>query len=801
MRLVAGASAVLLAVLLAGPAAAAPFDGPRWQEFDDTRYPLYVVPGAVSITWAPGVVATWPEDAPPLGPDTLVVGDVTLVRVGPVGGKRLFTERYEARAILTAERTLDVARALLLHPDVQVASPLYALSPTDHADPWTTTDQVLLQLTSGAAEPALRALAASLGIETLRERGLAPHQWVLKMPQRALVDPVEASMLLSAAPFVRWAEVDWVIPMYPRYAPADPSYADQWHLNNTGQAGGAPDHDMDVAEAWDLTLGDPSIIVSAQDSGVDLDHPDLLQDLLPGYDFVNGDNDPSPSGSHGTSVAGCMAAPENAEGVVGACPLCTILPVRVIGAGNSDQADAHDFSVTNGAAVINNSWGPSDSADPTTPQPIPGVVATAVENAANAGRDGKGVAIFWAGGNGNNNGQTCSQDGYISHPDTIAVGASTNLGGRSSYSELCPELELSGPSSGGTAGIVTTRIDNYTSTFGGTSAASPNAAGVAALVLSALPDLTLTELRTLLTSTTDKIDPGDANYDAAGHSLSYGYGRVNALTALEGEVATLSIAVGLQRCDAQLAVTVSIPTDPGLGTVDVAAWSDTEPTAEAVTLTEAAAGVYEGIVPLTMDAATSGDGLVSVSDGDSVFVESLDAETVRSVSVDCVGPILSAFEVREITADSAIIYWETNEAADGVAAWDGGSGDDPIIDLDHLVVALNLTPCTNYTATITSTDAAGYSSTVEDAVAWRAPGDPTTLPDDALADADPCDESTWYEPETPTPPAGDDDDSTIGARDGDGFEGQGCSGCRSALAGDGGGAWALLIVLGLRRRR
>ena len=477
-----------LLVLLAGSAAAAPFDGPRWEDFGGERYPLHVVPGAISVTWAPGVVATWPEDAPPLGPDTLRVDGVDFVRVGAIGGNRFFTERYDARAPLDAEGTATVARALLSHPDVQVASPLWATSPTDHAEPWAVTDQVLLQLSDPAGESAMRTLAASMGITTLRERGLAPHQWLLKIPQNAAVDPIEAAMTLEAAPFVRWAEVDWLVPMYERYVPADPGYADQWHLNNTGQQGGLVDADMDVQEAWDLTLGDVDVIVSAQDSGVDVDHPDLVQDLLPGYDFVNGDTDPSGS-SHGTSVAGCMAAPENGEGVVGVCPLCKILPLRVIGASNSAQADAHDFSVTNGAAVINNSWGPSDNADPTTPQPIPDVVATAVESAVATGRDGKGVAIFWAGGNGHNNGQTCSQDGYVSHPDTIGVGASTNMAERSGYSERCPELELSGPSTGGSTGIHTTNNNGYTYTFGGTSAASPNTAGVAALVLSALPDV------------------------------------------------------------------------------------------------------------------------------------------------------------------------------------------------------------------------------------------------------------------------------------------------------------------------
>ena len=800
MRFATGVAVVSL-LLVASAAFGAPFDGPRWQEFEGQRFPLYVVTGAVSITWAPGVVATWPEDAPPVGPETLTVGDVTLQRVRPVGANRLFTERYEATSELDAAGTLRVARRLLALPDVQVASPMWALSPTDHEDAWAITDQVLLQLTHAGHESAMRRLAADLGIDVMRPRGLAPNQWLLKVPQRAPVDAVEASMALAEAPFTRWAEVDWVVPKYPRYTPADPRYADQWHLNNTGQVAGIPDNDMDVAEAWDITLGDETVIVSAQDSGVQLDHPDLAEDLLPGYDFVNGDDDPSPGSSHGTSVAGCMAAPENGEGVLGSCPNCKILPVRMLGADNAGEADAHDFSVANGAAVINNSWGPSDSADPSTPQPIPGVVATAVEYAVASGRDGMGVAIFWAGGNGNNAGQTCSQDGYVSHPDTIAVGASTNTGSRSSYSERCPELDISAPSAGGTASIVTTSSNSsgYTSNFGGTSAASPNAAGVGALVLSALPELTFDQLRELLRNTAEKIDPGDAEYDFNGHSLSYGYGRVNALAALEGQVATLTISTGPLRCDEQVQVTVGIPTATELESVTVQATSSAEPGGETITLLEAAEGVFEGVVPLTTDPATPNDGVLSVVDGDGVIVGSVEADAAKQVTVDCVGPTLSAFEVREITPTSAILYWETDEPADGEATWDGGSGTDPIVDLDHLALALNLTPCTNYSASLTSTDSAGQSGTVEDALSWRAPGDPVTLPDGVLPDADPCDPSTWYEPETPA----DDDDAT--ARGPGGFEGEGgCTSCQSSVAAAGGGTWTLLGLLGLlgaRRRR
>lgn len=789
--------AALAASLCASSAVASPWMGERFQEFGGESYVLYEVAGALSVTWSPGVVATRDEFAPLLGPDVLVVEGVELRRSGRIGGARLHTQEYRAEGEIDRERTRRIARALLSMPGVAVAGPMFTLNPDDDVAPWAITDQVLVRLTSPAGERAFSDAVESLGLVLEGRRGLASDQWLVRVPAGAGIDPVEASMLLGEVPGLAWSEVNWFIPKFLRYTPSDPTYEDQWHLNNVGQFGGGVDEDMNVAQAWDITLGDPAVIVSSQDSGVDLDHPDLVADLLPGYDFVNGDSTPNPSGSHGTSVAGAMGAIENNIGVVGVCPACKILPVRVIGAPDDGEADAHDFSVANGAGIINNSWGPSDSASPDTPQPIPNVVATAVTYGRLNGRAGKGTLTFWAGGNGNNNGQTCSQDGYVSHPDTIGVGASTNFGERSSYSELCPELDMSGPSTGGSAGIYTTRIDDYTANFGGTSAASPNAAGVGALVMSALPNATADEVQTLLETTAQKIDSAGGGYDGSGHSTAYGFGRVDALAALQGQVAVLDVPTGIQRCDAPLAVSVSIPASPGLGQVIVTAWSSTEGAAETITLDETTLGKYEGGVPLTLDPAVEGDGLVTVQNGDQVVIYSEDAEVERALFVDCQGPTLSGFAVSQITMTSGILYWETDEPADGQAVWENGGNDDSVIDLDHLVVALDLVPCTTYRADLTSTDAAGYSSTVESAISWATPGDPSVIPEDAPSGADPCDPETWE----PEPDPNDDDDATNSIRDSDGgFSGSGCSGC----AGDGSLSMLLFFSLlgpGLRRRR
>jgi hypothetical protein len=130
-------------------------------------------------------------------------------------------------------------------------------------------------------------------------------------------------------------------------------------------------------------------------------------------------------------------------------------------------------------------------------------------------------------------------------PDAIAVGASSNFDCRSAYSKFGPELDFVAPSCGGTLGIVTTDRsgaagydpDNYTSAsyptcFGGTSSATPLAAGVAGLILSHYPNRTQSSIRQHMQNTADKIGP--ESY-VGGRNDRYGHGRINALQALLAE--------------------------------------------------------------------------------------------------------------------------------------------------------------------------------------------------------------------------------------------------------------------------
>jgi hypothetical protein len=491
------------------------------------------------------------------------------------------------------------------------------------------------------------------------------------------------------------------------------------------------------------------VFVAVLDSGVDLDHEDLAEDLLPGYDFVDGIEGGATVGSnHGTRVSGVAAAPNNGVGVVGVCPGCSILPGRVIGASDSAEAAAHDWAIEQGAWVINNSWGPTDGTGLTTP--IAPVMAAALESATTFGRGGLGTMVFWAAGNGHP-ADSCSMDGLVAHPLTIGVGASTNEGVRASYSEECPELELSSPSNGGTAGINTSQIDGYTSNFGGTSAAAPGATGSAALLLSAAPDLRWDQARELLHLTAVKIDEDFTDYDERGHSDGTGYGRVNPWRAIQGGL-LLERAGDVVGCTAHLDATVVLPLSPGLGSVEVTVASDED--AEVLAFVEGAPGLYVGTIVLDDGPPVPDDGLIAVTSGGEVTVTAADVGPPRALRVDCDAPILLGPEVVVQSPWAARLTWRTFDPATGRAAWDGGEGETPLGSF-HRVWALGLEPCTDYVADLEGWDAHGNAASWPAALSWTTPGDQGALPDDPPEGADPCDPETWADDDD----AADDDDS------------------------------------------
>lgn len=324
----------------------------------------------------------------------------------------------------------------------------------------------------------------------------------------------------------------------------DPLFPEQWHLVNTGQGGGLPQADINVAPVWQDGITGAGVQAAIVDDGLEIRHEDLADKIRPNlsWDYVGNDGDPT-AGFHGTSVAGILgASTNNGIGVVGAAPGTELVGLRLLGASNdTNEADAlsyrHDI-----IDLSNNSWGPPDDGQGLF-GPGPLAEAALAEGAAQ-GRSGKGTIYCWAGGNGGNN-DNSNYDGYANSRYTIAVGASTNLGTRASYSEKGANLLVNTPSSGGTLPITTTDrtgpqgLDNgeYTDSFGGTSAATPLACGAIGLLLEANPALGWRDVQTLLAATATQNDPQDPDWthNGAGYPVNhkYGFGRIDIAAAVD----------------------------------------------------------------------------------------------------------------------------------------------------------------------------------------------------------------------------------------------------------------------------
>jgi len=404
---------------------------------------------------------------------------------------------------------------------------------------------------------SIQELCETMNLAIIKPMEFTTQEYLLEVLGADTEAVFEAVEQLDGVDWIEWAAPN--VAFEPRLCgeviPNDEYFPLQWHLHNTGQSGGTPGVDINASEAWEITTGDPNIIVALLDNGFDLNHPDLFKNLISGYDFVDGDDEPEPPRNepvdgHGTACAGLIAAVgNNTTGVTGVVWDCKIMPVRIEGPGEqliteAKIATAFRWAANHGADVISNSWATRDN-----PLPVVRSGIIDVTEQGGIGRNGKGCVVLGASGN---NGRFVSYPAR--YPEVISVGAADHRDLRWPYSGYGPELDLVAPSGGTTWAnwLVTMGKDWMWSTdiigapgfselnsedgwewgmldynaMGGTSGACPVAAGVAALILSVEPDLTNVEVRHFLErSAKDLGDPGRDEY--------YGWGRVDARAALD----------------------------------------------------------------------------------------------------------------------------------------------------------------------------------------------------------------------------------------------------------------------------
>ena len=452
------------------------------------------------------------------------------------------------------------------------------------------TNQITIQFAANVSPSAIAQITTPLGLQQIKPVAGIPNTFVFVTTPSAAENPLKIANRLMQRSEVLTAEPNVAVKTQSHYRPRDPVYPKQWHLNHAGGAELAANSHVSAEAAWDLTRGSRSIVVAIMDDSVDLNHPDFqgAGKIVAPVDFKENDFLPLPGeadDNHGTACAGVAVAEENGVGAVGVAPGCALMPIRTTGFLDDESIEAlFGWAMQKGAAVISCSWGPSAVYFPLSLRQ-----RSALNLAATKGRNGKGCVIVFAAGNANRptngnivergwpkdalSGMTAWLGGFTVHPDVITVSASTSLNKKAAYSNWGGEISVCAPSNNAPPGfglqsvgyvytppevrvylpglgIVTTdRVDaagydpsDITDTFGGTSSACPLVAGVAALVLSANPDLSAAEVKQILQQTADKIVDTDPDlqfgyrkgtYEAAGRSDWFGFGKVNAFKAVK----------------------------------------------------------------------------------------------------------------------------------------------------------------------------------------------------------------------------------------------------------------------------
>lgn len=319
--------------------------------------------------------------------------------------------------------------------------------------------------------------------------------------------------------------------------PSDPYFEDQWALQQVG-----------AQCAWSYTTGTPDVIVAVVDSGVDMRHPDLVDRLQGGRDFVDGDDDPGDENGHGTNVAGIIAATlDNAQGIVGLSPNVSILPVRVMdreGYGSDwNIGEGIRYAADAGAKVINLSLGATLSigVDQESAQ-----VSQAIRYAQE-----RGAVVVVAAGN-----DFVPLPNAIvgSNLDVLVVAATTESDRKAPFSNFGESVNITAPgvhilSTMPTYEVYLTsgevpedeRFQQDYDYMSGTSQAAPFVSALAALLFSAHPDWSPQQVMQAIKD--NAVDISSVNRQLAEQGL-LNAGRIDACTSLSnsGAVAQQPVA-------------------------------------------------------------------------------------------------------------------------------------------------------------------------------------------------------------------------------------------------------------------
>ena len=326
-------------------------------------------------------------------------------------------------------------------------------------------------------------------------------------------NPQAALKQLKNNPNIEYAEYNYKV--YPNAIPSDTEYSNLWGMTKIG-----------AEQAWDLTIGDPSVVVGIIDTGFDYNHPDLIANIwnnpgeiagngidddgngyiddIHGISAINNNGDPMDTGSHGTHVSGTIGATgNNAEGVVGVNWQTSMVGCSFLGAQGGNTADGIEcinymVGLRNAGInvrVLNNSWGG-------------GGFSQALMDAIVAANNANILFVAAAGNNSSNNDMGAHYPSNYDVANVMSIASTTSTDAMSSFSNFgSTTVDMGAPGSA----ILSTVPNNMYASFNGTSMATPHVAGAAALMLAANPALTTAELKSFLMESGDPITALNGN--------------------------------------------------------------------------------------------------------------------------------------------------------------------------------------------------------------------------------------------------------------------------------------------------
>jgi subtilisin family serine protease len=320
--------------------------------------------------------------------------------------------------------------------------------------------------------------------------------------------------------------------------PNDPMFGDQWALKNDGQSGGKENADIAAPKAWEKTKGTRKVVVAVLDTGVDYLHLDLAANMwirpdgvaqyrddelgvfndLNGFNAAENLSDPMDENGHGTHCAGVIGAEgDNEQGIAGINWQVEIMPLKFLGRGGfgstKDAIEAINYAIDRkqkgvNVRVISASWGST-------------VYSKALEDAIRAAGEQGILFVAAAGNDSTNNDKSPHYPSNYNLPNVISVAAldrGDNLASFSNYGAKTVHIAAPGKD------ILSTWLKDGFREASGTSMATPQVSGVAALILANEPNITVEKLREKILKSVDKVDALNGKVENGG--------RLNAAKAL-----------------------------------------------------------------------------------------------------------------------------------------------------------------------------------------------------------------------------------------------------------------------------